>query len=626
METILAEAQTHELIFNCIGGLALFMFGMELLGNGLKMASGDKLRSMLQTATGNRFTGVATGMGVTAIIQSSSATTVIVVGLINAGLMKLRQAIGVILGANIGTTATIWIVAFVASAKGLKISSYALVMVAIGFVFQTFLTHQKYKTLGTVLLGLGLLFIGLEFMKDAVPASLFKGENAPLVDFLKSVTSNPILAMLAGALVTMIVQSSSASMSIVVMIASQGGFGNQQEALTSVLPIILGANIGTTITAQLASLNAGRAAKRAAMAHTLFNVIGSVVMLLMITRSTYFADASTKLWAMVRGGVDVTSAKGGETQFLIATAHTMFNVLATLVFLPFVSQLAWVIERLIPITKAETELRPVTLEEHLLDTPSFALQQVRGEIVRMANMAASAMTVALDGLNSRNMKVLKIVQAKEEATDEFQDAITNYLVKLATRNLPEEIAEELPVLMHSVNDIERIGDHAVNIAEIAHRKNEKNHPFGGNAEMEIGKMRGRVDRMFEHIINALEQGDPTEATLALQNEGEINQMLKQYRRNHVKRLHAGDCHALSGLLFVDTIQNLEKIGDHLTNVAQAFLGGLHWDSPLEIDVDNPDDPDEAVSDGDIYGSEELIEDAPAEQPEAIETATPDDPQ
>ena len=592
------DASTMSLIFNCIGGLAMFMFGMEFLGNGLKMASGDKLRSMLQKATGNRFAGVTTGMGVTAIIQSSSATTVIVVGLINAGLMKLRQAIGVILGANIGTTATIWIVAMVAGAKGFKISTYALPMVALGFVFHTFFARQKYKTAGTVLLGLGLLFIGLHFMKAAVPRELFDGEAAPLKVFLENLTSSPILAMAAGAIVTMIVQSSSASMTIVVMIASADGFGgDQQAALSSVLPIVLGANIGTTITAQLASLNAGRAAKRAAMAHTLFNVAGSLAMLPLFY-SGFFADTAITLWNSIRGGVDVSTVKGGETQFLIATAHTAFNILATLVFLPFVSQLAWLIEHLIPVTKAESELRPVTLEEHLLDTPSFALQQVRSEFSRMTHMARSAMTEALDGLNNGNTKVLKTVQAKEEATDEFQAGITNYLVKLSQHTLSKEISEELPVLMHSVNDIERIGDHAVNIAEIALRKTEKGHPFGPNAEIEIGKMRGRVERMFEHIINALEDGNPTEATLALQNEGEINLMLKTFRRNHVKRLHAGDCHALSGLLFVDTIQNLEKIGDHLTNVAQAFLGALHWDTPMEVGADNDDDPEGSLPEED----------------------------
>ncbi len=604
MTQILAAGDsTMSLIFNCVGGLALFMYGMELLGQGLKMASGDKMRTMLQRATGNRFAGVATGFGVTAIIQSSSAPPVIVVGLINAGLMKLRQAIGVILGANVGTTATIWIVALVAAAsdsdtasaqdaaKSLKISTYALPMVTAGFMFQMFFSHQKYKTTGTILLGLGLLFIGLSFMKDAVPRELFESEDAPLKIFLDNLTSSPLLALGAGALVTMIVQSSSASMSIVVMIASQGGFGSGAEALNSVLPIILGANIGTTITAQLAALNASRAAKRAAMSHTLFKVVGALAMLPFFY-SGHFAKISSTIWESMRGlfGGNTLSAKK-EATYLIATAHSAFNILATLVFLPFVSQLAWLIERLMPVTKRETELRPVTLEEHLLDTPGFALQQVRSEFSRMTHMARSAMTDALDGLSNGNTKVLKTVQAKEEATDEFQSGITSYLVKLSQRILPEDISEELPVLMHSVNDIERIGDHAVNIAEIAQRKSEKKHPFGHDAEIEIGKMRDRVERMFEHIISALEDGDPTEATLALQNEGEINLMLKTFRRNHVKRLHAGDCHALSGLLFVDTIQNLEKIGDHLTNVAQAFLGALHWDTPLEVGADNDDDPD-----------------------------------
>ncbi len=590
-DILAAQVSTSSLVFQCLGGLALFMYGMELLGNGLKMASGDKLRSLLHKATGNRVAGVATGFAVTAVIQSSSATTVIVVGLINAGLMKLRQAIGVILGANIGTTATIWIVAIVASAQGMKISNYALPMVTIGFVCLTFLSHQKYKTFGTVMLGLGLLFIGLEYMQGSVPPYLFKGADAPLTTFLSGLTSNPILALLAGAVVTMIVQSSSATMTMVVMIAGSDGFGSDQAvALDAVIPIILGANIGTTVTAQLAALNSGRPAKRAAMAHTLFNVIGAIWML-PFYYTGHFTQACTWVWSSMSSMFSSGDLAGQETLFLIATAHTAIKVVETIVFLPFVSQLAWVSEHIIPVSKGEHELRPVALEENLLDTPAFALQQVRSELVRMSNMAKSAMIDALDGLRSGDMRVLKAVQKKEDATDEFRTGITNYLVQLSTRTLPEEIAEELPALMHSVNDIERIGDHAVNIAEIAMRKTQKHHQFGTEASKEINTMRACVIRMFEHIINALESGDPSEATIALQKEGEINMMLKSYRRNHVHRLRAGDCHALSGLLFVDTIQNLEKIGDHLTNVAQAFLGGLHWDKPMDVPFEDDADVD-----------------------------------
>jgi len=553
-----------EMVFGVVGGLALFLFGMEMLSDGLKSAAGDRLRSMLGKVTRFRLMGLLTGAGVTCLIQSSSATTVIVVGLINAGLLTLSQAISVILGANIGTTVTAWVVAAMAGFEALKISTYALPFIGVGFAFNTFGRRIRTKTIGQILLGLGLLFVGLSFMKEGF-GDLGDKEHSPLINVLQFIGDRPILAVLAGAVFTMLIQSSSASIAMVIVVATRGGFGDDlHESLRIAIPFVLGDNIGTTITAQIASLKTSIVGKRAAMAHTLFNVLGVLLILPLVYMGLYtqFIELITPVAAPI--GVH------------IAVAHSVFNVTAALVALPFIGVLERLILRILPMRKKDMEFQPVTLEEHLLDTPELAMQQVHSEIVRMIRTAKSALDQAVTALSTNNHGVLKDVQRKEEATDIFQAEITRYLVALSQRGLKPEIAGRLPVLLHNVNDIERIGDHAMNIAEIAARKIEKKYTFGPAAEKELARMRTEVGHMFDNVLLAMANDDHNAAAKALENEGAINELDHQFRRNHVRRLSEGACHALSGLVFVDYLHNMEKIGDHLTNVAQGILGGGQW--------------------------------------------------
>ncbi len=559
---------TIEMVFGIVGGLALFLFGMGMLSDGLKKAAGDRLRTMMGKVTKYPIMGMGVGTGVTCLVQSSSATTVIVVGLINAGLLTLAQAISVILGANIGTTITAWLVSLIVGLKALKISSYALPFIAIGFGLQTFGGRQRRKTIGMILLGLGLLFIGLDFMKDGV-GSLGDKENSPLIAVLQVIGDRALLAILAGAAFTMIIQSSSASIAMVIVLASSGGFGQDPgEAFRIAIPFVLGDNIGTTITAQLAALRSNINGKRAAMGHTLFNVVGVLIVLPLVYTGVY-ANFIDWLYPEPLNNL-------GAIKWHIAAAHTAFNVTAALVVLPFVGLLASLVTRILPGKGEEVSLQPVILEEHLLSTPSLAMQQIRSEILRMLRAAQRATKLAVTAVIRDKPQLAKQVAEKEQATDEFQTSITRYLVALSRQPLEDATANELPVLMHGVNDIERIGDHAMNIAEIAERKYENRHDFTDEADQECRRIWRRVEAMFEAVSQAIENSDTAAAARALEDEGAVNELDAQFRDNHIARMSGGHCHALSGLIFTDYLHNLEKIGDHLANIAQGIVGGGQW--------------------------------------------------
>ena len=562
-----------DMAFELIGGLAMFLYGMGQLSDGLKRASGAKMRALLGNLTKYRVMGMFTGAGVTCLIQSSSATTVMVIGLINAGLLTLSQSIAIIVGANVGTTVTGWIVGVAAGFKTLKISTYALPLLAAGFGFQTLSRRRKFQTLGQVLLGLSLLFIGLSIMKDSI-GDLGNKETSPVISMLMSIGDNPLLAVLAGAFFTMVVQSSSASIAMVIVAATAGGFGdNWDQAFRIAIPFVLGGNIGTTVTAQLAALQANISGKRAAMAHTLFNLLGTLIVLPLV----YYGLYSQFIRMLMPGAV--TSSTIG---IYIALAHTVFNVASAVVALPLLGVLEWAVLRIIPMSKDANAVQPVTLETHLLDTPVLAMGQVRREIIKMTQAGQTAVDLALDTLTTRSLRALEKVQEIETTTDEYQEAITHYLVELSCRDLDESIAEELPVFMHSVNDIERIGDHATNVAEITQEMIEKGMELSPAAIGDLDRLRAEMDAMFANVIEALAHGDRAHAKAALKNEKMINHLEYQYRADHVDRMQNGKCQPNTGLLFVDCVQNLEKVGDHLANVAQGILTGGSWATELEL--------------------------------------------
>jgi phosphate:Na+ symporter len=550
------------MVFNSVGGLGLFLYGMGLMSDGLKKVAGQKLRNLLESLTRKPVIAVLIGALVTCLIQSSSATTVMTVGFVNAGLLTLRNALSVVLGANIGTTFTAWLV----SGLGVfKVTAYALPAIAAGFLMQTIARTQQKRSIGQIILGFGMLFIGIAFMKDAFGPLR---ESARVQEALIWLGQNPVLAVLAGTIITMLLQSSSASIAIVLMLAYNGAFGDDWNvSLTIATSFILGGNIGTTITAQIAALQASRNAKRVAWGHTIFNILGVAYILPLV-------------WAglFVRFVVWVTPGDLSQNTIMlhIAVAHSLFNVFNTLIFLPFIKWLEMLVVKLLPMHEDEAEQKPVVLEEHLLNTPVIALQQAKREIIRMAAKARDAVAQATEGFTSNNIKMLDKARRTEDIIDEFQFHITSYLVLLSEKQLSTEVSIELPVLLHMVNDLERVGDHAVNISEVASRKIEAKFALSEKAGTESREMIDEVLQMLDGIITALKNDDRQAAHTALTSENKINRMQVNFRRSHVQRMTDGLCAAKSGLIFIDLVDNLEKIGDHLTNVAQSVIGGVQW--------------------------------------------------
>ena len=556
-------------LFGIIGGLGMFLFGMGLMSEGLKKVAGPRLRNLLESVTKRRVIGVLVGALVTCLIQSSSATTVMTVGFVNAGLLTLKQALCVVLGANVGTTFTAWLVS-VFGIGGLKITAYALPAIGVGFLLRTVCRSERMRNTGLIILGFGLLFIGIGYMKDA-----FSGvkDSADVQQALIWLGHNPILAVLAGTVITILLQSSSASIMMVQILAFQGAFGMDWDiALRVAIPFILGDNIGTTITAQLAALHTSRNAKRAAMGHTIFNVIG-VLYVLPLVWAGWFGDAVE--W--------ITPFEVSQTTIMvhIAVAHSMFNVFNTMVFLPIIGWLEAVVMKIMPVSAREIAEKPVVLEKHLLNTPEIAIEQATREIVRMAESAKVAVNEAVEGLMENDRRKLDSCRRTEDAIDTFQYEITSYLAALATREISRKLSAQLPVFLHTVNDLERVGDHAVNIVEIAERKIDQKLAFSDLAEQEAEQLKREVNEMAERISRALRASDLNAAAGALQNEANLNRMQMDFRRSHVGRMTDGLCQPRTGMIFIDLVDNMEKIGDHLSNIAQGVIGGLEWNGTAE---------------------------------------------
>ena len=552
-----------DMIFGTVGGLGLFLFGMLQMSDGLKKVSGQRLKNILKSMTKKRLVGFFIGAAITGLIQSSSATTVMVIGFINAGLLTLKQAIPVIIGTNVGTTVTAWLVS-ISGLQAFNITTYALPAVAVGFGLDVFGKKQTIRDIGRILLGFGILFIGIGFMKEAFsPLKESQGVQEVLIWFGR----NPFFAVLAGTVITMMLQSSSASIAMIQMLALQGAFGNDwNRVLPIVIPFILGDNIGTTITAQLASLQTNLNARRAAWSHTMFNVFGAFIWF-------WFIGWLCKLVQII------SPWEFGPTTIAasIAVAHTTIKLLDSAIFLPLTGVLEKVVISIVRERPTDIKVRPVVLDERLLSTPVIAIEQAKMEIVRMVRTAKSAFNSAVKGLLEDDRGELYLVMQTEDLIDEFQYEITYYLATLSRRELSDEVSIQLPVLLHTVNDLERVGDHAVNISEIAWRKINQKLSFSEPAQAEAARLRAEANQMFEYISMALENNDIETAKSALVNEGNLNQMQVDFRRNHVQRMTDGICLPETGLIFIDLVDNVEKIGDHLTNIAQAVIGGLQWD-------------------------------------------------
>jgi len=545
-----------ELVYGLIGGLGLFFFGMQTMSEGLKKVAGDRLKKILHMATAIPVIGILVGAAVTCFIQSSSATTVMVVGFANAGLLSLKQATSVVIGANIGTTFTAWLVSSMAV---FNVTHYALPVVGIGFAIRQFSRKKNIRFWGEILMGFGILFLGLSFMKDAF-APLKNSQH--IKDVFIMFGDNPLLGVLAGIVFTVVLQSSSATITIVQVLAFNGVI-----SFSAAIPIMLGDNIGTTITAQLAAIGSNLPARRAAMSHTLFNCVGVAYMLIFVYTG-WFEKAVT---VTVPGGITTRNI-----MFCIAVAHSAFNVINTLVFLPFIGVLEKMSIWLVPKKKDTVELGVQYLEKHLLNTPSIALEQVEKEMIRMLDLALKAVTNAVKGFLEDDKKKLRPVADIEQAVDTLQSEITQYLIELSQKELLNEESEMLPVLIHDVNDIERVGDHSENIMELAEKKIEEKLIFTEDAMRGLKLIWHEVSSMGTETRKALETGDIDLAKKVEEREARVNRLQKTLKKEHVDRLNRGECSFRSGMVFLDFVDNLEKVGDHLTNIAQGIIEGMRW--------------------------------------------------
>lgn len=535
----LKEEIILEIAISLLGGLGLFLYGMNLMAEGLQKSAGDKLKKIVEKLTSNTVMGVLVGTVVTAIIQSSSAATVMVVGFVNAGIMSLSQAIGVIMGANIGTTVTAQLVSF-------KLEAIAPVALGIGIILYLFSKKEKTKELATILLGFGILFTGMEFMKDAVkPLAEYEGFRRALIYF----GEHQFLGIIAGFAITGIIQSSSASMGMLIALASQGLI-----PLSSALPILYGDNIGTCVTSLLSSIGASRNAKRAATMHLTFNVIGTLIFVLILN---YPISALVK-W------LDPTDAARQ-----IANAHTIFNVVNVLILLPFAKYIVKIVLKIMPITEEESEATAATkyLDERIIQTPSIALGNTVKEVSRMGQKANKALEYSMNSLINKSMTDVEKTVKYEEHVNLLQKEILNYLLKLSKSPLNDEERNKVDLLFNTVNDIERVSDHAENISELSRLAIEKDLQFSDTALEEMNNIYSKAKENFNIALKGLENYDKSIISKVYEIEDEVDALDKLYRKKHIERLNNGKCTIDSGVLFLDLLTNLERISDHSCNIA-----------------------------------------------------------
>ena len=535
----LKEEIILQIAISLLGGLGLFLYGMNLMAEGLQKSAGDKLKKIVEKLTSNTVMGVLVGTVVTAIIQSSSAATVMVVGFVNAGIMSLSQAIGVIMGANIGTTVTAQLVSF-------KLEAIAPVALGIGIILYLFSKKEKTKELATILLGFGILFTGMEFMKDAVkPLAEYEGFRRALIYF----GEHQFLGIIAGFAITGIIQSSSASMGMLIALASQGLI-----PLSSALPILYGDNIGTCVTSLLSSIGASRNAKRAATMHLTFNVIGTLIFVLILN---YPISALVK-W------LDPTDAARQ-----IANAHTIFNVVNVLILLPFAKYIVKIVLKIMPITEEESEATTATkyLDERIIQTPSIALGNTVKEVSRMGQKANKALEYSMNSLINKSMTDVEKTEKYEEHVNMLQKEILNYLLKLSKSPLNDEERNKVDLLFNTVNDIERVSDHAENISELSRLAIEKDLQFSDTALEEMNNIYSKAKENFNVALKGLESYDKSIISKVYEIEDEVDALDKLYRKKHIERLNNGKCTIDSGVLFLDLLTNLERISDHSCNIA-----------------------------------------------------------
>lgn len=535
-----------------IGGLCLFLFGMNVMGESLERRAGSGLRSLLGRLTNNKAAGFLTGLGVTSVIQSSSATTVMVVGFVNSGIMTLRQAINVIMGANVGTTVTAWVLSLGGISgdnifiKLLKPTSFTPILALIGIAMTMFGKSSKKKDTGTILLGFAVLMFGMDTMSDAVSGLA----DVPAFQQMFLLFKNPFLGVLVGAVLTGIIQSSSASVGILQALSSTGAV-----SMGAAIPIIMGQNIGTCVTAMLSSIGANKSAKRAAAVHLSFNVIGTVVCLV--------------IFSIISAVFKPTILNMAASHMSIAVAHSIFNILCTILLLPMSGLLERLVVRLIPDDDKKEKFEQ--LDERLLVTPSVALDRASAIACEMAQDSALAIKNSILALNSYSADLAEQIRSLEERADRYEDSLGTYLVKLSGQHISDSESAEISKILKAIGDFERITDHSVNILESAEELKEKNIDFTDSAAAEMKSLSEAVCEIVNLTLDSFVNNDFEAAKCVEPLEQVIDALIVNARNGHVKRLKSGECTIESGFIWADLITDLERTSDHCSNIAVGVI-------------------------------------------------------
>ena len=547
-------------VLTLIGGLSLFLFGMNIMGQALERKAGNKLKDLLAKMTNSKFKGFLTGLVITAVIQSSSATTVMVVGFVNSGLMTLRQAINVIMGANIGTTITSWILSL-GDIDGssilitlLKPTSFTPILALVGIIFYMFLKDDSKKDIGSILLGFATLMFGMDTMSNAVSGLA----NVPGFSNLFILFTNPLLGVLVGALLTAIIQSSSASVGILQALSSTG-----QVTYGAAVPIIMGQNIGTCVTCLLSSIGTNKNARRAAVVHLLFNTIGTVVIL--------------TLFCIIKTFVYIPLLSEQASMFGIALTHSIFNVLCVMILLPMSALLEKLALRIIPDDKIKEKYDE--LDTRLFVTPTLALAQAKSSLSDMADTSRKAITMALKSVNNYSDKLYEDILKQEDKNDRYEDKIGTYLVDLSSKNtLSESESKEVSKMLKIIGDLERIADHAINIGQASRELRDKNLSLSEDAIKEMDSMLNAVKECVDLSLLAFEKDDLAIALKVPPLEEVIDELKAILRANHIDRVKRRQCSIEAGFIWSDLLTNLERVGDHCNNIATEIIDDLNYDN------------------------------------------------
>jgi len=534
----------QEIAFHFLGGLGLFLYSIKTMGDGLQQAAGDRLRYYIDKYTSNPFFGILVGIGMTALIQSSSGVTVITVGLVSAGLLTLRQAIGIVMGANIGTTVTSFIIGF-------KLGDYALPMLFLGAVCLFFTKNRTINNIGRIVFGVGGIFFALNLMSGAMEPlkdlQVFK-------DYMVELSKNPILGVLVGTGLTLLIQASSATIGIL-----QNLYASNLIDLQGALPVLFGDNIGTTITAIIASLGANIAAKRVAAAHVAFNVIGTVICIIFLVPFTGLIQ-----W--------FESFLNLAPEMTIAFAHGTFNITNTIIQFPFIGALAFIVTKLIPGEDEVVKYEPLYLDEQLIkQAPSIALGNAKKELLHLGNYAAKAFDLSYDYIINSNEKVAEKGHKTEEAINTIDEKLTRYLISLSGEALSQKESEVLTNILDSSRDLERIGDHAESLLNLNDYLQRKNVQFSEAALEELAEIYLKTSEFVKDALESVENNDLEQAQALIKRHEDINNMERVLRKTHIKRLNNGECSTQAGVNFIDIISHYTRVSDHAMNLAEKVL-------------------------------------------------------